>query len=131
MCILVLVFIIVISTTGNVHDGRIITNRVHVCTHNFEARIYGVYPRIYVCVRQFTKECVSLKMTLAMCVYFLFTSYSFFINKGITTRLRQLPRYISYAQSALFFKLCAYKIFYCNGFLLLCSVHSSPPKAGK
>ena len=88
-------------------------------------------------MRQFTKE-FSLKMTWATYIHIYFSYLlppdSFFINKGktTTTTLRQLPRYISYAQSALFFSRYARRKYFTamvSAFVL--EHYSSPCEAGK
>ena len=104
-----IVVVIVVKVEEGMHDmHRIITNRVPN-TH-IERVTYLLCVSTYICAN--SQKNVSLKMTWAMYIHIYFSYLlppdSFFINKGkTTTTLRQLPRYISYAQSALFFKICA------------------------
>ena len=106
----IVVVVIVVKVLEGMHDmQRIITNRDVPHTHIVTSHVFIVCIHVY--MRQFTKE-FSLKMTWATYIHIYFSYLlppdSFFINKGkTTTTLRQLPRYISYAQSALFFKICA------------------------
>ena len=89
-------------------------------------------------MRKFTKECY-IKIDIG-CVYthiyfsYLLPPSSFFINKGkttTTTTLRQLPRYISYALSALFLRYARRKYFTAMVSAFVLEHYSSPREAGK